>query len=349
MNRIGRLEKMLDRISVIFAFLQQDGVMKLDVIRLVRGKNGMRVEEVVQEVIAGDIGEMKLKEPILFVVAGHGIIRKVFHEEDEDGIRRVTENEDIIWERFDRDDGERVICFTRRDKIVLLEEELHGYQVPVIETCLWGVRPGEEILPANRERVCESAIGLAERFYHRGITWRDLLKGGKRGDSLAALIAGKIKLVALLCLLGLLVVNYMWNTSVREKYAGLQLEIASLERDVSNREELSREMERVVREFEGSGTGRVSVVLDRVAALVPPAVNLDMLVVNPLLKGLEEGKSVVTREGCLELSGVTADPGQVTLFTGSLSSSAFARQVKLVSLDRNRETGWFNFKIWIGL
>ena len=61
------------------------------------------------------------------------------------------------------------------------------------------------------------------------------------------------------------------------------------------REELSREMERVVREFEGSGTGRVSVVLDRVAALVPPAVNLDMLVVNPLLKGLEEGKSVDER------------------------------------------------------
>ena len=173
------------------------------------------------------------------------------------------------------------------------------------------------------------------------------MKGGVY--RMLTLIAGKIKLVALLCLLGLLVVNYMWNTSVREKYASLQLEIASLERDVSNREELSREMERVVREFEGSGTGRVSVVLDRVAALVPPAVNLDMLVVNPLLKGLEEGKSVVTREGCLELSGVTADPGQVTLFTGSLSSSAFARQLKLVSLDRNRETGWFNFKIWIGL
>ena len=155
MNRIGRLEKMLDRISVIFAFLQQDGAMKLDVVRLVRGKSGVRVEEV-QEVIAGDIGEMKLKEPTLLVVAGHGIIRKVFHEEDEDGIRRVTENEDIIWERFDRDDGERVICFTRRDKIVLLEEELHGYQVPVIETCLWGVRPGEEILPTSRERVRES-------------------------------------------------------------------------------------------------------------------------------------------------------------------------------------------------
>ena len=82
---------------------------------------------------------------------------------------------------FDRDDGERVICFTRRDKIVLLEEELHGYQVPVIETCLWGVRPGEEILPTSRERGRESAIGLAERFYHRGVTWRDLLKGGKRG------------------------------------------------------------------------------------------------------------------------------------------------------------------------
>lgn len=55
MNRIGRLEKMLDRISVIFAFLQQDGAMKLDVVRLVRGKSGVRVEEV-QEVIAGISG-----------------------------------------------------------------------------------------------------------------------------------------------------------------------------------------------------------------------------------------------------------------------------------------------------
>ena len=349
MNRIGRLQKMLDRITVIFAFLQQDGVIKLDVLRLVRGKHGVQVEEDVREVIAGDIGEMKLKEPTLLLVAGHGIIRKVFHEGDEDGIRRVTENENIIWERFDRDDGECVLCFTRRDKIESLEEELHGYQVPVIETCLQGVRSGEEGLPMNQEWVRGTAIGLAERFYDRGITWNDLLKGGKRGDSLAALIAGKIKLIALLCLLGLLVVNYLWNTSVREKCASLQLEIVSLERDVSNREELSREMERVVREFEGSGTGRMSVVLDRVAALIPPEVNLDMLVVNPLLKGLEEGKSVVTRDGCIELSGVTADPEQVTSFTGRLSSSAFARQVKLVSLDRNRETGLFNFKIWIRL
>ena len=349
MNRIGRLEKMLDRITVIFAFLQQDGAIRLDVLRLVRGKHGVRVEEEVREVIVGDIGEMKLKEPTLLLVTGHGIIRKVFHEGDEDGIRRVTGNENIMWERFDRDGGECVICFTRRDKIKSLEDELHGYQVPVIETCLQGVRSGEEGVPMNQEWVRETAIGLAERFYDRGITWNDLLKGGKRGDSLAALIAGKIKLIALLCLLGLLVVNYLWNTSVREKCASLQLGIASLERDVSNREELSREMERVVREFEGSGTGRMSVVLDRVAALVPPAVNLDMLVVNPLLKGLEEGKSVVTREGCIELSGVTADPGQVTSFTGRLSSSAFVRQVKLVSLDRNRETGVFNFKIWIGL
>ena len=77
MNRIGRLEKMLDRISVIFAFLQQDGAMKLDVVRLVRGKSGVRVEEV-QEVIAGDIGEMKLKEPTLLVWPGTGLFVRFF-------------------------------------------------------------------------------------------------------------------------------------------------------------------------------------------------------------------------------------------------------------------------------
>ena len=72
------MEKMLDRISVIFAFLQQDGVMKLDVIRLVRGKNGMRVEEVVQEVIAGDIGEMKLRSRYCSWWPGTGLFVRFF-------------------------------------------------------------------------------------------------------------------------------------------------------------------------------------------------------------------------------------------------------------------------------
>ncbi len=63
-----------------------------------------------------------------------------------------------------------------------------------------------------------------------------------------------------------------------------------------------------------------------------------------LFPGSESGyagrESVVERVGrgevcrderdALNYPGVTADPGQVTLFTGSLSSSAFARQVKLV-------------------
>ena len=113
--------------------------MKLDVIRLVRGKNGMRVEEVVQEVIGGGYWGDEVKGADIVCGGRARIIRKVFHEEDEDGIRRVTENEDIIWERFDRDDGGTCDSVLPDGiKIVLLEEELHGYQVPVIETCLWG-------------------------------------------------------------------------------------------------------------------------------------------------------------------------------------------------------------------
>ena len=88
---------MLDRITVIFAFLQQDGVIKLDVLRLVRGKHGVQVEEDVREVIAGDIGEMKLKEPTLLLVAGHGIIRKVFHEGDEELEELVSFSENDIF------------------------------------------------------------------------------------------------------------------------------------------------------------------------------------------------------------------------------------------------------------
>ncbi len=173
----------------------------------------MRVEEV-QEVIAGRYRGDEVKGADIVSGGRARIIRKVFHEEDEDGIRRVTENEDIIWERFDRDDGERVICFTRRDKITLLEVELHGYQVPVIETCLWGVRPGEEILPANREkgsrigyrvgRKILSSGNNVERFTERRETGR-LVSGVDSGENqigcfaLSVGIAGRELYVEYLC------------------------------------------------------------------------------------------------------------------------------------------------------
>lgn len=347
--RIGRLEHMFNRVTVIFATLQRDGTIRTDVVRMLRERNGIRVDAFLPGMEPEHIGDLKLKEPTWLMITGYGVIRKEFQEEDADGMERVIGDEDFIWERTVMRGGKVVMCFTRRDRVSPLKEKLEEYQIPILETCLWGTREGEGGSLQEEEEIRMAAVDLAERFYREGVAWKEFVKGDTRGDLLAGLLAGRLKLVLLSCLLGLLMINYLWNSSVREKYAVQQLEIASLEQDASSREKLSKDMERVIREFKESGTGSMSLVLDRVAAIVPPEVNLKTLLVNPLVKSLEEGKSVVTREGYIELTGVTGDAAKVTVFTGKLSGLDFTREVKLVSLDRNRETGLFEFKVLIGL
>ena len=337
---MGWFESVFKRVVVVFVRLQQDGTMQTDVVHTVREKGKIRVERVVADVEMEELGSMKLKEPTLMEISGRGVIRKVFRADDTEGMERVTGNEDLIHSSSSGEEGEVVLNFTRRDRIEALEEVLRRDRVPVLEM---------KVESESSDKPEEVALFLAERFYGTKAGWRDLVHGGTRGDLLAGLVAGKIKFVMLCCLLGLLLVNYLWNSSVRERYAGQQTEMFALERDVSDREKLSREMERVVREFKGNGTEHYCAVLDRIAAVVPPKVNLETLNVNPLLKTIEEGKPLVLREGYIELSGETADSGEVTVFTGVLAKLDFAREVKLLSLDKDRETGLFHFKILIDL
>ncbi len=334
------LEVVFKRVVVVFVRLQKDETMKVDVVRTIRDKHGTRVESAVTDMEPEELGGMKLKDPVLAVVSGHGVIRKVFQAEDADGMERVTGNEELIYSRSGEEKGEVTLCFTRRERIVSLEEMISRERMPVLEM---------RVACGDGKTTDDAALLLAGRFYGNKVGWRELVHGGTRGDRLAGLVADKIKIVMLCSLLVLLLVNYLWNGSVRERYAGQQIEMSSLERDVSNREKLSREMENVVREFKGNGVKRYCAILDRIAAVVPPKVNLETLTVNPLLKTIEERKSLVLREGYVELTGETPVSGEVTVFTGALAECDFARQVKLLSLDKDRETGMFHFKILIDL
>lgn len=337
---MGWLEYIFKRVIVVFVRLQKDETMKIDLVHTIRDKRGVRVENVVAGVELEELGGMKLKEPVLMVVSGHGVIRKVFQVGDEEGMERVMGNEELIYSRSGGENGGTVLCFTRRERLATLDEMILREQFPVLEM---------KVDCDAGKKTDEAALSLAEVFYKDKVGWRELIHGGARGDRLAGLVAGKIKIVMLCGLLGLLLVNYLWNASVRERYAGQQMEMSSLERDVSDREKLSREMENMVREFKGNEIRHYGVMLDRIAAVVPPKVNLETLTVNPLLKTIEERKSLVLREGYVELSGETSDSGEVTVFTGALAECDFAHRVKLLSLDKDRETGIFHFKILIDL
>lgn len=342
------LERILNRATVLVVRMGKDGDMALRRIELVRKRQIWGTEQAGQEASMGDVGAEKFKNPVLVVVTGAGVVRKVYDCNQTREIERVTENEAFVWNCGERENGERMIDFTRKDRIVSLSEAFETDRVPVVDIYIGG-GPGREVLLPEEEDIRAAAEWAVKRFYRENAEGKQLLGSGKTGDVLAGLIAGKVKIPLLVCLLCLLLINYLWSASVREEYRRQQEVLPVLETNASGREKVSGEMARIMDEFKGEGKTFFSLLSDRIASLVPPEVNLETLVVNPLIKSIEEKKPLMIREGYIGLTGSTAEPEKVTVLTGSLAGCDFARQVKLLSLDRDRETGLFHFNIWIVL
>lgn len=344
-----RLDSILNRVIILVIRLEKDGEPKISMSSIDRKGKELIVEEFDDRVELEKIGTRNIKDPVLLMITGHGIIRKVYRGDEMNERERITNNDEFLWDCLVKENGDNVIAFTRKDRVSFYLEKLEQNQVPVIDIHVGNVVIEDSVTFEQEMDTRKTSILLADQFYKNGIKWKELARAGKRGNILSSLMIKRIKLPLLLCLLGLLLVNYLWNSSVREKYVRQQAELTLLEKNVSNREKLSREMEQVIREFKGKGKNSFTPVLDKIASLVPEEVILETLTLNPLVKTLEDNKPLITREGFIELAGITSNPEKVTAFTSKLTGCDFTRQVKLISLDKNRESGVFNFKIRVGL
>lgn len=345
---MGGIERIIRRLTVLVVRLQKDEEAEICRVEVTRKKKTITIEGEERFTLEG-MGEKKMNSPVLLIFTGYGIIRKVYEQEEMGEAERIMQNDDFVWEQRQGGEGERVIAFTRKERVEAVLEKLRQGKARVIEMHIGEVTIENEFPSGKTEHAGETALRLAGCFYRKGIGWKELGEAGERGNMLSALVAAKLRLPLLGCLLGLLLVNYLWNGAVRDKYAVQEAELALLKKDVSSREKLSREMQQVVTEFKANAHVRYALILDRIASRVPIEVVLRTLILNPLLKSPEDRKPLLVREGQIEVTGETPEPEKVTLFTARLTACDFTQEVKLISLDRNRDTGKFDFKILIRL
>lgn len=339
------LEAILNRLTILLVFLDKEGKASLRLAEVIRKKGRLEVNSDDKDIERMD--KEKIKEPVLLFITGYGIIRKAFRKEEDAG--RIIYNDGLIRECRESREGEYLYTFTRKDKVGWILDQLEQYRIPVMDIFL--SREDEEtLLSREDDESLQQALSLvAARYYAKGIKWRELFEVEQRGNLLSEWVLKKIKLPALLFLMFLMLVNYFWYDKVRENYSRQQTELSLSENSYADRNKLSSEMQRMLEEYRESRKDNTAFVLDRIASRVPEELMLECLVVDPVLKGMEEKKPLLIRSGYVEMTGTTLAPDKVTFFTGRLSEPDFVKEVKLISLNKQRESGRFNFKIWIRL
>lgn len=274
--------------------------------------------------------------PTVVLVTGYGVIAKAYADGSELAAK-VTKSGEFVWACELQADGTRRLAFVRRGQLDGLFRLLDEKRIPVAE-----VRMDAE---AANAAMKETAAWQALRLYGETLSLKRVLCG----DRLAAAAAGRLRLPLLLALLLLLGVNYPVSLSLQEKYNRQQNEFLRLERTVADQRVWSEKAERLFQEFGNSGAEELCPLADRIASLVPEAVVMEVLAVNPLKTQPEELKPLQLQQKYILLEGHTPEIGEVTVFTRRLSDCAPAWKVRLISLDREKQSGEFVFKIGIGI
>ena len=330
------LNVLLKRVGLLVVRLRKDDQPIVDYLEGVCREGNVTIRKEERDVEPELFFKKIPNYPVVVLFTGEGIITKVFDEEGA-GMERITAGEEFLWDREATPEGGVKIVFTRKEKLATWMGMLEKRKVPVMRIYLNSL---------VEERELEQYIYC---FFQQELKWKILAEPTPRGNWLCTLLLRRSKLAVLVILLCLLMINYVWSGILREHHASIQFELTRLERNVSARDKHSREVERVVSEYRRTGNRRNALIVDRVAAVTPPEIVLESLEVSPLLKLYEEGKPLSVRDGLLRCKGRSAMTEEVTRFIDGLVKAEFAKEVKLVSLEQERETGQSVFKIEIRL
>lgn len=343
------LNKILKHLIVILVRTRRGDSAVITVIECVFEKEEVRVEKRLEEVDLKVFLEEKKRAPVVIVVTGENVITKELNNHEND-LERITGNEGLLWEYVDQEEGRNVLAFTRNDQIAPLLDVMDKNGITPFAFHVRPVQGDDRIFDGEMVTVEENfVLEIIKSYYRNNLRWSVFFESTARGNYFCSLFMKKIKLPLLACLLILLFVNFWINGDLRDKSANARAELSVLEKDVSKRDKLSREVRAVVDEFSSSGNIKVAPVVDKIASRVPENMNLESMEVNPLLKSHEENKPLLIREGLIRLKGTCSTADEITGFTSTVGLLDLVKDVKLLLLEREKETGQFVFKmnVWL--
>ncbi len=260
------------------------------------------------------------KAPLLIMACGYGVITKEVSAAPDVAAKVMAPESGYIWAR----DGDR-LSFVRQAQM-----EPFAELKPLAMGC--GVSPSD----AGR---------FAEQYYAQNVKLRNALRPTPEGSVLALQLVRRVQMPVLCLLLTLLVANALIGPRVAGRRQAVQSEIMALERQLGKADDASRSRTQTLAEWGHIPPHGYAWLCDRAASVIPKDIFLTSLSVQPLLKTIEEGKKPNFSENEMVITGCSARSESVSGYAAALGNLHMARQVRLSSVEHDREKDVYTFRI----
>lgn len=280
------------------------------------------------------------KHPLLVLCYGQGVVCK-----PTDGSSGVMERveadpERFLWSRCRSGEEEaEYFCFVQRIQVAPLLERLEG--LPLADV---------RYIPAPEEkRSEETTAARAREYFQKDLSWGRLLLPSVQGALLGSMLARRLRLPVLIGVLLLLMGNYLLGERITQQRRELQQELSALEKGRGEQDRSSQQRRRLLTEFERNIPLCYSLLCDRIGSIVPAAVTLFSLEVQPLQKELVLLTPLTLAENSVQITGVCLEAALATELTTRLGQEPFARELTLARLERDSQDGLLHFTITLQL
>lgn len=258
--------------------------------------------------------------PVLLYIGGYGVISKPAGQAEQ----IVADKERFISSH--QEDGS--VCFVRKSQVVPLLDKLEKTLLHV--EC---VNNGADILTRGKE------------YYASAVSWKNLAHPDPMGARLSAQLYKKAKLFVLVVVLGMLSVNFAVRGTIDKKYAEGHALLGALQNEKGRQNELSKQEQDMMKEFAVGISSGFALLGDRIGAALPDPVILRNLAIQPPVKRLEEGKPLKVEASKVVVKGESANAAGISLFATRLKGIDGVRDLKISSVEQNRDGQSLNFVI----
>ena len=334
---MGIVGKILSRNDVLVVTFRDGESYDLRLVKCRYGRDGVAAEEEVQQ--AADMGELRKElasTPVTVLIGGYGVITKQA-DAAADIVAKVTAGQSgFRWTLAGNE-----LSFVRGEQLRTLEYSLDEAKAKVVAV---------HCAPLNKDTdLRHTAAEYAERWYRESANMRAVLRSSATGSAMAQLMARQLRLPVLAIVLLALMINATGSSGVRTRYEAANVELQALHRTIGQSDDATRRQQELIREYGRALPHRISLLCDRAAMVVPDGVMLGSLAVQPLLRSIEAGKKATFAYDRIEIAGHASTSAAVSGYINELTALGMALQVRLASIERDRESGLFNFKITLEL
>lgn len=269
----------------------------------------------------------------LLLIKGSDVGTKEFATSDKDGVKKITENENLLW-TIHEENNFSTIDFIRKSSVENILNELRDRSLHIIE------------ITVSRHPDTDLRTTLLD-LYEKKLNFERLKKSKEFSAFFFDSLFDKIKLPFLLFFFVLLFVNYIVFSNIKEKYeiseTAYNIRLQKNKQERENNEKANR----LFGEYDKIRSYPLALLSDRIASYMPKDIRLVSMVFFPEDRSNAGARTASKNANLIIVKGKAEIAGTVLLFAQYLQEDKLFSKVDIININNLKDNGSYDFELHI--